>query len=53
MFSGYRAITALLPQPIYVIPNRQMGRVLAVLWALAAICFVAWYAADQKPAPTP
>jgi hypothetical protein len=50
--SGYRAMTALLPNPVYVFPNRVAAPLLTVLWALVALGFVAWYVIDSElPAP--
>jgi hypothetical protein len=53
LVSGYRAVIAVLPNPVYAIPNRVAAHLIILFWALAALSFVAWYLADLKLAPPP
>ena len=51
LMSGYRAVSALLPNPVYAIPNRVAAYLIILLWALATLSFVAWYLTDLKFVP--
>jgi hypothetical protein len=53
LMSGYRAASALLPNPVYAIPSRVAAYLIILLWALAALSFVAWYLTDLKFSPPP
>ena len=53
LVSGYRAAIALLPNPVYAIPNRAAAHLIILLWALVAVSFVAWYLSDPKTSPEP
>jgi hypothetical protein len=53
LVSGYRAVIALLPNPVYAIPNRVAAHLIILFWALATLSFVAWYLADLKTWPAP
>ena len=53
LVSGYRAVIALLPNPVYAIPNRLAAHLIILLWALATLSFVAWYVTELQFAMPP
>jgi hypothetical protein len=49
--SCYRAMIAVLPNPVYVIPGRAAVRLIILFWGLAAFSFAAWYVAYLRLGP--